>query len=181
VIPRAALAADQRIYGVVVGIVTKVNDEEGLGRVEIKLPWYASGYRRWARVGHLYAGPGYGSTWVPEEKTEVLVVFAHGDMRWPYVVGCLYSKVDKPPHSRTASSDIRTLRTPAGSELSFDETEGKITLKTPDGASVTLTEKSGEVTVRAKSKITLSAPDILIEATGASGKVTVKGQGIALN
>ena len=141
-IPRAALAADQRIYGVVVGLVTKVEDPDGLGRVEIELPWYASGYRRWARVAHLSAGPGYGSTWVPEADTEVLVLFAHGDMRWPYVVGCLYSAVDKPQHSRTSSSDIRSLRTPKGSELSFDETNGEITLKTPNGASVTLTESS---------------------------------------
>jgi uncharacterized protein involved in type VI secretion and phage assembly len=179
VIPRAALAADQRIYGVVVALVTKVEDPDGLGRVEIELPWYASGYRRWARVAHLSAGPGYGSTWVPEVKTEVLVLFAHGDMRWPYVVGCLYGSVDKPQHSRTSSSDIRSLRTPAGSELSFDETNGEITLKTPNGASMTLTENSGDVTVKATSKITLSAPDVLIEAT--AGSVTVKGSQIALN
>jgi phage baseplate assembly protein V len=181
VIPRAALAADQRIYGVVIGIVKNVNDEEGLGRVQIELPWYASGYRRWARVAHLSAGPGYGSTWVPEEKAEVLVAFAHGDMRWPYVLGALYGNVDKPQHSRSSSSDIRTLRTPSGAELTFDETKGEITLKTPKGASVTLAEKSGEITVKATSKITLSAPDVHIEATGANGKVTVKGQQIALN
>jgi uncharacterized protein involved in type VI secretion and phage assembly len=171
----------QRIYGVVIGIVTNVNDPDGLGRVEIKLPWYAKGYRRWARIAHFYAGPGHGSTWVPEKDSEVLVAFAHGDMRWPYVVGCLYSKVDKPPHSRSSSEDIRTLRTPSGSEMSFDEKKGTVTLRTPKGASVVLAEQSGEVTVTGKSKITLSAPEIVIEATGGSGKVTVTGSKIALN
>ena len=115
-------STDQRIRGAVVGIVTDVNDPEELGRVEIELPWYASGYREWARVSHLYAGPGYGSTWVPEVDGEVLVLFAHGDMRWPFVVGCLYSPVDQPPESRSDSSDVRTLLTPNGSELRFDET-----------------------------------------------------------
>ena len=180
-IPRAALAADQRVHGVVIGVVTKVVDPDGLGRVQISLPWYASGYRRWARISQLYAGPGYGSTWVPEKDSEVLVAFAHGDMRWPYILGCLYSKVDKPPHSRTRSSDVRTLQTPAGSELSFDETNGEVTLTTPSGATVTLKEKSGEITLKGKSKITLSAPEIVIEATGAGGKVTVTGDQIALN
>ena len=176
-----AARVDQRIYGVVIGIVTNVNDKDGLGRVEIRLPWYANGYRRWARIAQLYAGPGHGSTWVPEKDCEVLVGFAHGDMRWPYIVGCLYNKVDKPPHSRSNSEDIRTLRTPSGSELSFDEKKGTVTVRTPNGASVVLAEKSGEVTVTGKSKITLSAPEIVIEATGGSGKVTVTGSQIALN
>jgi phage baseplate assembly protein V len=177
----AARAADQRFYGVVIGIVTNVNDKDGLGRVEIKLPWYASGYRRWARIAQFYAGPDYGSTWVPEKDGEVLVAFSHGDMRWPYILGCLHGKVDKPPHSRSSSKDVRTLRTPSGAELSFDESKGTITMKTPNGASVTLTEKSGEITLKGKSKITLSAPEVVIEATGASGKVTVTGKQIALN
>jgi phage baseplate assembly protein V len=175
---KAAVAADQRIYGAVIGVVTDVNDPDGLGRVRIRLPWYASGYRKWARVAHFYAGPGYGSTWVPEVDGEVLVVFAHGDMRWPYVFGALYSKVDKPPQSRTSSSDIRTLLTPSGSELSFDETNGTVTVKTSSGASVTLAESSGEITLEATSKITLKAAEIVIDA---SSKVTVKGGQIALN
>lgn len=180
-LPMAAIAADQRIYGVVIGIVTNVNDKQGLGRVEIKLPWYAKGYRRWARIAQFYAGPGYGSTWVPEKDGEVLVAFSHGDMRWPYILGCLHGKVDKPPHSRSSSKDVRTLRTPLGSELSFDESKETVTIKTPKGASVTLAEKSGEITLKGKSKITLSAPEVVIEATGDSGKVTVKGKKIALN
>jgi uncharacterized protein involved in type VI secretion and phage assembly len=175
------LVADQRIYGVVVGIVTDVHDRKGLGRVQIRLPWYASGYRRWARIAQFYAGPRYGSTWVPEKDGEVLVAFAHGDMRWPYIVGCLHGKVDRPPHSRSKSNDIRTLRTPSGSELTFDETNGVITLKTPEGASITLAEKSGEITVQAKSKITLSAPEINIMAPGPTGQVNVTGHQIALN
>lgn len=170
--------ADQRFRSAVVGLVTDVEDPEGLGRVEVSLPWYAEGYREWARVAQLYAGPGYGSTWVPEVDGEVLVVFAHGDMRWPFVIGCLYNPVDKPPRSRMASSDIRTLRTPKGSEISFDETEEIVVLTTASGASVRLDEKTGALTLKATSKISLEAAEISIEA---SGSVTVKGSNIALN
>jgi phage baseplate assembly protein V len=171
-------STDQRFRGAVVGIVTDVDDPDGLGRVEIELPWYASGYREWARVSHFYAGPGYGSTWVPEVDGEVLVLFAHGDMRWPFVVGCLYGPVDEPPESRSDASDVRTLLTPNGSEIRFDETNEVVTLKTKSGASVELDEQSGELTLEATSKITLKAVDISIEATGS---VTVKGPTIALN
>jgi uncharacterized protein involved in type VI secretion and phage assembly len=171
-------STDQRIRGAVIGIVTDVNDPDGLGRAEIELPWYASGYREWARVSHFYAGPGCGSTWVPEVDSEVLVLFAHGDMRFPFVIGCLYNPVDEPPESRSDSSDVRTLVTPNGSELRFDETNQVITLKTSSGASVELDELSGELTLEATSKISLKAADISIEATGS---VTVKGPSIALN
>jgi phage baseplate assembly protein V len=171
-------SADQRIRGAVVGIVTDVNDPDELGRVEIELPWYASGYREWARVSHFYAGPGYGDTWVPEVDGEVLVLFAHGDMRFPFVVGCLYSPVDEPPESRSDSSDVRTILTPKGSELRFDETNQVITLKTQSGASIELDEQSGELTLEATSKITIKAADISIEA---SNSVKVHGTSIALN
>jgi uncharacterized protein involved in type VI secretion and phage assembly len=164
--------------GLVIGIVTNVNDDEGLGRVQISLPWYASGYRRWARVAQPYAGKDYGSTWVPEKDGEVLVGFEHGDMRSPYVVGCLHGAVDKPPHSRSKSADVRTLKTPKGSELTFDEKNGTISLKTKGGASIVLKEESGEITLTAKSKINLEADEVFIHG---KKKVNVKGDEINLN
>lgn len=176
--PGYAPADHHGLTGVLIGVVTNVNDPLGRGRVEISLPWYASGYRRWARVVQIYAGKGYGSTWVPEKDGEVLVGFDHGNLRSPYVIGCLHGKIDTPPHSRTRSTDIRTLRTPAGSELSFDEKNGIITLKTPSGASVVLKEKQGEITLTAKSKISLEADEISIRG---SKKVKVSGNEIDLN
>jgi uncharacterized protein involved in type VI secretion and phage assembly len=173
-----AAAADQRIYGVVHGLVVDVVDPEAIGRVKISLPWYASGYQQWARVAQLYAGDGFGSTWIPEIGCEVLISFAHGDMRFPYVLGCLYSTVDPPPVTRTDSTDIRTLRTPAGSELSFDEGEGTIELKTPGGASIRLDEQAGAITLESAQKIDLTAPEITIDA---SAKVTIRGALVAIN
>ncbi len=176
--PRYAPADHHGLTGVTVGIVTDVVDPDGLGRVEISLPWYADGYRLWARVAQPYAGPDYGSTWVPEKDGEVLVAFDHGNLRAAYVLGCLYSKVDKPPHSRSRSSDVRTLRTPKGSELSIDETKGTVSLKTKSGASVVLEEDSGQLTLKATKKISLEAPEVSISG---SSKVTVSGGEIDLN
>jgi uncharacterized protein involved in type VI secretion and phage assembly len=173
-----AARADQRIYGVVHGLVVDVVDPAEIGRVKISLPWYASGYEEWARVAQLYAGAGFGSTWIPEVGCEVLLSFSHGDMRFPYVLGSLYSAVDPPPESRTASTDVKTLRTPAGSELSFDEGEGTIALKTPGGASIRLDENAGAITLESAQKIDLTAPEITIDA---SAKVTIRGALVAIN
>jgi len=171
-------SADQRFGGVVIGIVTDVVDPDGIGRVKVSLPWYGDGYEEWARVGQIYAGNGHGSTWIPDVDGEVLVAFAHGDMRWPYVIGCLHGRVDMPPASRKRSTDVRTLRTPSGSELSFDETRGEVSLRTKSGASITLNEKNGQLTISAKHQLTIKAEHVRIEG---STDVTVKGQKIALN
>ena len=176
-LPRAA-AHDKRFAGVVIGTVADNRDPEKVGRVKVRLPWYASGYAEWARVAQIYAGKGYGSTWVPETETEVLVAFLHGDMRFPYVLGGLHSKAAKPSVQRSATRDVKTLRTPAGSELSFDEGKGVIDLKTPGGASIRLEEKSGAITLTAKQSITLEAPQIKLDA---SSKVTIKGAQVAIN
>jgi phage baseplate assembly protein V len=174
----AAAAFDQRFLGVVIGLVTDVEDPDQIGRVKISLPWYAQGYEEWARVGQMYAGKGYGSTWVPEQHTEVLVAFAHGDMRWPYVVGSLHSDTDTPPEARTSSNDVKTLKTPAGSEIAFDETNGTVTVKTKSGASIKLEEKAGAITLEGTKKIDLTAPEISING---DSKVTISGGSVAIN
>ena len=174
----AAAVFDQRFHSVVIGLVTDVNDPDKIGRVKIKLPWYAAGYEEWARVSQIYAGRKFGSTWVPERDTEVLVAFAHGDMRFPYVVGCLHSDHDAPPQARTSSNDIKTLTTPAGSELQFDEKKKTIDLKTKSGASIKLEEDAGAITLKSAKKIALDAPEITISG---KSKVTIRGGTVAIN
>ena len=130
-------------------------------------------------MSQIYAGDGYGSTWVPEVDTEVLVGFAHGDMRWPYVVGCLHSDTDAPPESRTSSSDVKTLRTPGGSELRLrrDQRDGgdQDPRATPRSSS---RRTAGAITIKGSQKITLDAPEIEISG---SSKVTIKGGEVAIN
>lgn len=174
-----ANALDRRVYGVVIGLVKDVNDPDGLQRVKLSFPWFYPGYEQWARVAHLYAAPNKaGSTWIPEPDSEVLVAFAHGDLRWPYVIGCLYSPVDRPPYVRDSRTDIRTLKTPKGLELAFDEAKGTVTLTTPKGASITLEETAAQVTIKATSKLVLEAATVEIKGTT---EVIVRGGSIALN
>ncbi len=89
--------ASKPINGVVVALVTNVDDPEKLGRVKLKFPWLSDSYESdWARMAQLSAGPDSGAVFLPEVNDEVLVAFEFGDVRRPYVVGGLYNGQDKP-------------------------------------------------------------------------------------
>jgi uncharacterized protein involved in type VI secretion and phage assembly len=124
-------ALDKRYYGVVVALVEKVEgDPEKEGRIKIKFPWFDEGtITEWVRVRHLYGGDGYGTFFIPEEKTEVLVAFIHGDMRAPIILGSLYNGKDKPPSERTATRDEKLIRTKGGHEVLLDDSKGKLKVR----------------------------------------------------
>ena len=94
-----------RINGVVTAVVTDLNDEEKLGRVKVKFPWLpkdgnAEVSSTWARLAVPSGGKERGFFFTPEVDDEVLVIFEHGDVNFPYIVGALWNKKDKPPAGR---------------------------------------------------------------------------------
>ncbi|NOZ02749.1 MAG: phage tail protein [Deltaproteobacteria bacterium] len=139
--PISAERQVNRIYGVVIGIVIDNNDPEGLYRVKVKFPWVqesSSTYTdapdredfpsNWARIATFMAGPDRGAFWLPEVDDEVLVAFEHGDIRRPFVIGSLWSPVDKAIHdnqSQGGSNDFRTLFSRSGHVIQFQDTEGE--------------------------------------------------------
>ena len=184
-------AGAQRIDGVVLGIVTNASDPEARGRVKLKFPWLSDDYESdWARVVQIGAGDKRGLHLLPEVNDEVLVSFEHGDTRRPYVIGGLFNGVDAPPFADAVDTgsgkvQVRGLKTRAGHELTFTDTEGKerIELRTKD-KKVTIVldatngglriDTEGDVTLTAKGNATLTAKkDLTIDATG-TGKITAK-------
>jgi phage protein D len=84
--------------GVVIAVVTDVNDPDGLGRVKLKFPWLSDSYETdWARTVQAGAGAQRGTVILPEVNDEVLVAFEQGDPGTPFVIGGLYNGVDRPP------------------------------------------------------------------------------------
>ena len=74
--------------GAVVGIVTNNQDPDGLGRVKLKFPWLDPDLEsNWARLASPMAGKNRGLFIMPEIDDEVLVIFEHGDIRFPFVLG----------------------------------------------------------------------------------------------
>jgi len=83
--------------GLVIGLVTNIDDPEKQGRVRVKYP--ALGERMestWARVSTPGAGKDRGMMFLPEVGDEVVVAFEHGDTRRPVVLGALYNAKDTP-------------------------------------------------------------------------------------
>lgn len=133
--------AINRIYGVVTAIVIDNKDPEGLYRVKVKFPWVKESTSRysdapdsedfpsaWARVASFMAGPDRGAFWLPEVDDEVLVCFEHGDVRRPFVIGCLWSPVDPAIHdnkSQNGKNNFRTIFSRSGHVIQFqDDAEG---------------------------------------------------------
>lgn len=176
-----------RVTGVVTGIVTANKDPDYLGRVKLRLPWRSDDFETdWARVVAPMAGKERGAYFLPEIGDEVLVAFDGDDIRYPYVLGALWSKTDPPPDTNEDGKNrIRLIKTPGGHLIKFVDRENedvlliqlrdgkKVEIKSEgiqidDGANkVTLDAKSGAVTIEAKATLTLKAPKIAIEAGNA--------------
>ena len=70
--------------GVVPGVVKNLNDTDGLGRIQVKLPRLPGENRLyWASVAAPMAGKNRGFFFQPEIDDEVLVAFEEGDPQHP--------------------------------------------------------------------------------------------------
>jgi uncharacterized protein involved in type VI secretion and phage assembly len=174
-----------RVTGVVTGIVTSNTDPDQLGRVKLRLPWRSDDFETdWARVVAPMAGKNRGIYFLPEIDDEVLVAFDGDDIRYPYVLGVLWSKTDPPPDkNEDGKNRTRLIKTPGGHLIKFVDRESedvvliqladgkKVEIKSDgiaidDGANkVTLDAKAGTISIEAKQSLTLKAPKIAIEAT----------------
>lgn len=198
-----------RWLGAVTAVVTNTQDPKDWGRVKVKFPWLADNAEsEWARVLGIGAGPDAGFYCIPDVGDEVLVLFEHGDINHPYVLGALWNgQHDIPPEASSAPSGdkpkIRVWRSRAGHSVTLDDTKDKIVIVTKDSQIITLDDdgikmesKKGKVVIVTKDKHTISIEDsgikleskrdIKLDATGninieAKGQVTVKGSLINLN
>lgn len=151
-------AGGEPIYGVVIGIVTDLNDPAAAGRVRLSFPWLSDDYvSDWARLAAPGAGKDRGIAWMPEVQDEVLVAFERGDVRSPFVLGGLWSANLLPPQLndlvRSGSVDRRVLQSRLGHTVTLSDADGKdgIELLTSDGQSVSIRSSEGSVELKAGS------------------------------
>ncbi len=174
------------VAGVAVGIVHANDDPKNLGRVRLKLPWREAEFvTDWVRIVAPMGGGERGAYFLPEKGDEVLVAFDRDDIRFPYVLGALWSDKNKPPEAnKDNNNDIRLIKSRKGHILRFNDAKAKgaITIQLDDGKmieidddGIRITDKSnrieiatkgGEITIEAKSSISLKAPQIKLEASG---------------
>lgn len=197
-----------RIFGAVVGIVTNNQDEDGLGRVKVKIPRLSGEDESyWARVVSFMAGMERGAFFLPEVDDEVLVIFEHGDITMPYIIGSLWNGEDVPPETNSdGENNIRVIKSRSGHVIRLNDKDGEeiieiidkteknfITISAKDNKvsissdkDIELTAKNGKISLDAKDVEIKSSANTNVEASAnldlnASGNNTIKGATVNIN
>jgi uncharacterized protein involved in type VI secretion and phage assembly len=163
--PKQSAELEGAVYGVVVALVSSIDDPDELGRVKLRFPWLKDDSESdWARVACFMAGPDRGALFRPEVGDEVLVLFEHGDMRFPYVIGALWNGQDTAPGEKQADADnnIRLIKSRSGHLVVFDDTADaeKIEIVASSGNDrITIDAAENTISVSSAKDIVLSAPD----------------------
>lgn len=188
----------RRTPGFVRGLVADIQDPDKLGRVKVKFPWLSQDYSSsWAPVLQLGAGPESGTFFLPAVDDEVLVVFEHGRVDRPVVVGGLFNKTDKPPTYGQFLDDGkvtgRGIWSRKGHLLSFhdaDDSSGIILRAVDDSGnsmvSIGLNAKDRKLVIQTDDKVEVDAMgDISLKGTNvtveASGTLVLKGGQVKIN
>jgi uncharacterized protein involved in type VI secretion and phage assembly len=157
-------SSGERIHGAVIGIVTNNKDDEGLGRVRVKFPWLSSTDESfWARVATPMAGPNRGIYFLPEVDDEVVVMFEHGDVHSPFIIGALWNGKDlAPANNDDGENNVRVIRSRSGHIVRLNDKKGAETIEVIDASgknSIVIDTAKNTVTITSAQDIVLSAPD----------------------
>jgi len=200
---RTAETEATRVYEPVIALVTDNKDPSKLGRVKIKIPVLSdSDATWWAPIVMLGAGKNRGWFFIPEVDDEVLVLFEHGDLNRPLIVGALWNGKDKPPDKNPGGNPRRVIKSRAGSKITFDDdqealviedglSKGKITFDAK-GNKITIESIAGDVcfqsptgdmTIIAKEAELKASSNLEIHAGstmawGSDGKTNIKGSDV---
>lgn len=191
----------QRENGIVIGIVSDLDDPKKIGRVRVRFPHLANETSQWARMASPMGGRDRGFFMRPEVDDEVLVVFEQGDPRRPTIMGSLWSTADPPPadDGKPVDNNWRFFRSRSGHLMKFDDTSGaeRIEIVGQGGAhklvidvsgkQIELSCASGDIAIKAPAgTVSIDATKVAIKASGsldiqAGAALTIKGATVAIN
>ena len=149
-------------FSIAPGIVKDNLNVLSEGRVQVHIPELPD-FDPWARVVGLGAGSGRGFLWLPEVDDEVLVAFNRNDSRDAYVIGGLWSTLNRPP--ATLPTDLiskRIIKTgkknsPLNHTIEIDDLLQSIKITTATSQEIVMdTEKISISTTQGLLKITLN-------------------------
>ncbi len=174
------------INGLHIGKVTKLEDDNNQGRIQVAMPYLGqtgSGTSDgiWARLATLTAGDTRGSVFRPELGDEVVLGFLNDDPRNAVILGALHSQNAAPPIDATDANPKKGIYCREGMNLIFNDEEKSVTIETDSGNKIVVSDNDQKISIEDQrgAKIEFSAQGIMIDA--GSGNVTVKGTLIKLN
>ena len=159
-----------RTYGAfaTIGVVTRVDDPQGLARVCVKMPAYDDIESPWLGVVLPAAGPAKGLIALPDVEDKVLVVSLDGDPSRGFVIGGLYGTTE-PPDTGVVGGTVKrfTFKTAGGQFLRLDDEGNLLRVETDGGSYVEIAPSS--MRIHAESDLTIEAP---------GKRVRIRGQAI---
>ena len=169
---RDAEERSNRVYEAVIGLVVDNKDPEKLGRIKVKFPTLpGEDTSHWAPMCALGAGKDRGWFFLPELDDEVVVMFSHGMIDHPVIIGALWNGKDKPCMTNDGSNERRTIVSRTGSYIEFDDDKGTVTLTDGEGIGKIVISKENKITIEA------SQGDICIQAP--AGELNIVADKIA--
>lgn len=150
---RVAETESSLVFEPIIAIVTDNKDPSKLGRVKVKYPVLKEEEASWwAPIIMLGAGKNRGWFFIPEPDDEVLVLFEHGHMDRPLVIGALWNGKDK-PHEKNSDgkNGRRVIKSRAGSRIIFDDDQNELIIEDGGGVGyIKFEAKANKITIEAK-------------------------------
>ena len=171
-----AEAESSKVYEAVIGVVTDNKDPTKQGRVKVKIPILSEqDSSTWAPIVMQGAGKNRGWFFIPEPDDEVVVVFEHGDLNRPLIIGSLWNGKDTPPgDNKSGKNDGRMIKSRQGSTVSFDDGANP-TIVISDGTG------KGKITIDTKNnKITIESLEGDVCFQSPTGEMKIVAKSIAL-
>lgn len=173
-----------RYYGFYRGVVVSNTDEDGRGRIEVKIPFItgdeplaSKAYPKDFRI----AGKDSGEFYPPDVGDTVYVEFENGDLRFPVYCGG-YHGDDETPEDFIHEADepkIRGFKTKYGHKILYDERgdKQKISISTPNH-SVVLDDTASKEAIYVLHK---SGSQVNLDKNGSINLLAKNGTFVALN
>lgn len=173
-----AVAAEPAVGGVsglTVGVVQGLDDPAGQVRLQVWLPNLGDHPTVWARLAVPDAGNGYGTFFVPSVGDEVVVGFIAGELTAPVVLGAMWGAAAPPPEESPDDNHVRSIVTPAGHTLRFDDGDGgTVELRSADGRRVLLDDEGHRIEVADPAGTSVVVDSHGVAITAEQGDVVIR-------
>ena len=115
------------INGVAIGVVKENWDKDHPGMIKRKFPGQQREESdRLDSGGSSYAGKEFGTYFLPEIGSQVLLAFHMGDINCPIVIGSLWNQTDViPPETANEKNTVKKIKTKGGNVITISEESGK--------------------------------------------------------
>lgn len=165
----------KEISGIVTGIVKENWEQEHPGMVRVEYSQGEEGKRMsgWIPVAGMYTGNGFGTYFLPEIGTEVVIAFLMGNINMPVVIASLWNaQTPIPQEWPNEKNTVKEILTKGGNKVAFIEEEGKekIEISTPGGQKAVIDDENEKISLETKDGKNSAVID------GKAGQIALDGE-----